>query len=154
MQRHFCGCRLVVLQHVLDEVDSSARRVQFIAELKIGRASSEAEPAMHAPPQDRVGLLDVRVGKLGQGKRRLHQLPATIRPGLSIPRGSNCSFNRFDRAAKASGCGSKGGTALRNTGEPRTKFAWPPPDTATARRISCASPSRSSPSTSIHTSPP
>jgi hypothetical protein len=54
MQRDFAGSRLVVLQHVLDQVDAAARRIELVAELQIGRASGGAEAAMDAAPQDGV----------------------------------------------------------------------------------------------------
>ena len=55
--------RLVVLQHVLDQVNPSARRIQFIAEQQIGRAGRGAKPAMHAGAQDFLGFLHVGIGE-------------------------------------------------------------------------------------------
>ena len=155
VRRHLLRCRLVVLQHVLDQVDSSARRIELVAEFQIGRAGGEAEAAMHAAPQDLIRFLDVGIGELLERERGLHlQTPAVIRPGFRMPRGSNWSLSRRDSAASAAGCGSKGGTAARSAELPRISVAWPPPAAATAMRISRASPSFLSASTSIQTSPP
>ena len=57
----FRRCRLVLLQHVLDEVDAPARTVELVAQQHIGGAGGRAETAMHAVPQDLVGLRRVRV---------------------------------------------------------------------------------------------
>ncbi|MCY1375253.1 hypothetical protein D9M69_626590 [compost metagenome] len=48
---------LGALQHLLDEVDASARAVQFIAQHLIGRTGGRAEAAVHATPEDGVGLV-------------------------------------------------------------------------------------------------
>ena len=55
-----------VLQHVLDQVDSPARRIQFVAEHHIGRAGRRAEAAMHAVAQDLFRFRDMRIGELGE----------------------------------------------------------------------------------------
>jgi hypothetical protein len=72
LDRAFVG-RTAVFQHVLDEIDATARAIQLVAEQHIGRARRRAEAAMHAFAQDRLGLLDVRVGELGEGKVGLHR---------------------------------------------------------------------------------
>ena len=40
--------RLAALQHVLDQIDAPARRIEFVAEQQIGRAGGGAEAAMNA----------------------------------------------------------------------------------------------------------
>jgi hypothetical protein len=64
--------RLIVLQHVLDEIDASPRRIQLIAQQHIGGAGRRAEPAMHAGAENFVGFRDIRVGELGEGEGGLH----------------------------------------------------------------------------------
>lgn len=71
--RHRLGIgRAALLEHVLDQIDASARRIALVAEQHIGRARRRAEPAMHAGPQDLVGFLDARIGKLREGEGGLH----------------------------------------------------------------------------------
>jgi hypothetical protein len=54
MLDHFGGRRPVVLQHLLDQVDAAARRIELVAEQHIGRAGRGAEAAMHAGAEDLV----------------------------------------------------------------------------------------------------
>ena len=149
--------RLVVLQHVLDQVDAAARRIELVAELQIGRAgrrgrSRNARSGAGSPPPPRCfGSASWASEKLTSASGRPLSPSG---PGLRMPRGSNCSFSRRDSAASASGCGSKGGTAARSAGLPRISVAWPPPTAATAVRISRARPSGPPSSTSSQTSPP
>ena len=56
---HICGRRPVVLEHVLDEVDSPAGRIELVAEEHISRTGRGAESAMHAGAQDAVGFRNV-----------------------------------------------------------------------------------------------
>ena len=56
MLDHFGGRRLAALQHVLDQIDAPARRIEFVAEQEIGRAGGGAEAAMHAGAEDRLEL--------------------------------------------------------------------------------------------------
>src|SRR3954451_24467490 len=44
------------LEHLLHEIDAAARAVELVAQQGIGRAGVEAEAAVHALAQDRVGL--------------------------------------------------------------------------------------------------
>ena len=76
-QRSMClttsgGRRPVVLQHVLDEIDAAARRIEFVAEQHVGRAGRGAEAAMHAGAQDLLGFRDVRIGELCEREAGLH----------------------------------------------------------------------------------
>jgi hypothetical protein len=72
VQRVFgCGCA-ILLQHLLDQVDASARAIELVTKEHVGRARRRAEAAVNARAQDLVGNRDVRVGKLGEGKVRLH----------------------------------------------------------------------------------
>ncbi|MEY9198290.1 hypothetical protein ABIA16_003406 [Sinorhizobium fredii] len=56
--------RSPVFQHVLDEIDPSARTVEFVAEQHIGRTGGGAEAAMDAFAQDLFRFGDMRVGEL------------------------------------------------------------------------------------------
>ncbi len=56
--------RPVVLQHVLDEIDAPARRIELVAVEHIGRTGRGAEAAMHAGAQDFFRFRNVRIGKL------------------------------------------------------------------------------------------
>jgi hypothetical protein len=73
MERRVLVGRLVVLQHVLDEVDPTARTVELVAQQHIGRTGRGAEAAMDASPEDRLGGRDVRIGELRQGEVGLHR---------------------------------------------------------------------------------
>ena len=46
----------LALEHLLDEVDASARPVELVAQELVRRARRRAEAAVHARAQDRVGL--------------------------------------------------------------------------------------------------
>jgi hypothetical protein len=67
-------CRAVVLQHVLDQIDAPARRIELIAQQHIGRTGRGAEAAVHAGAQDFFGFRDLRIGELRQGEGGLHAL--------------------------------------------------------------------------------
>jgi hypothetical protein len=61
-------CR--TLEHLLDEVDSPTRTVEFVAKQLVGRTGRGAHPAMHAGAQDRLGLAPLRgipdeIGEMG-----------------------------------------------------------------------------------------
>ena len=78
MQRDLGRGRPVILQHVLDEVDASAWRIELVAVEHVGRAGGGAKAAMHASPQDLFRFGDVRIGELSKGEGRLHtKLPPT-----------------------------------------------------------------------------
>ena len=66
--------RPVVLQHLLDQVDPAARRVELVAEQHVGRAGRRAEAAVHAGAQDLLGFRGIGIGQLGQGEVGLHRL--------------------------------------------------------------------------------
>ena len=72
--------RLVVLEHVLDQVDAAARAVELVAEQQVGRAGRGAEAAMHAAPQDLLRRGDVRIAQLLGREDGLHRLPAARAP--------------------------------------------------------------------------
>lgn len=67
----FVGYSLI-FKHVLDQVDATARAVEFIAQRQIGRTGSRTEPAMHAFAQDCLGMCDARVLELFGGEVGLH----------------------------------------------------------------------------------
>ena len=68
----FLRCGLILLQHVLDEVDTATGAVELIAQENIGGARGRAEPAMHASAQNLVGLRRVRVLQLFCSEICLH----------------------------------------------------------------------------------
>src|SRR5687767_7374309 len=65
-------CRLAVLQHVFDEIDAPARRIEFIAEQHIGWTGRSAASAMDARPEDPVGFGKFRFLELLGCEIRLH----------------------------------------------------------------------------------
>ena len=78
--------RPFVLQHVLDQVDAPARRIELVAVEHVSRTSRGTETAMHAGAQDLLRLRDVRIGELRQRESGLHDYtPAHMRPALSTP---------------------------------------------------------------------
>ncbi len=110
-QRSICsvdlrGRRPVVLQHVLDQVDAAARRIEFVAVQHVGRTGRGAEAAMHAGAQDLFRFRHIRIGKLGESEGGLHRYtPAHMRPALSTPCGSKLFRTRCVNAASAGGSG-------------------------------------------------
>ena len=68
--------RLAVLQHVLDEIDAAAWRIEFITQQQISRTRGRAKPAMHACAQDFLGFRDIGIGELVGRKVGLHDLRA------------------------------------------------------------------------------
>ena len=98
----FCIRRTVVFQHIFDQVNPSARAVQFVTQHLIGWARRCAKPAMHTRPQYLVAAFDGREFKLVFGKIRLHQ---SIRPGLRMFPGSNCARSPCEILASAGGSG-------------------------------------------------
>ena len=71
--------RLALFQHVLDEIDAPARGIVFVSEQQIGRAGRGAKAAMHAGPQDLVGLRNGGIGELGEE----NEVCMSIRPPTS-----------------------------------------------------------------------
>ena len=117
------GRRRIVLQHLLDQVDAAARRIELVAQQHIGRAGRLAEAAMHAGAQNIVRHRDVGIGELGEGEIGLHHTPAHMRPGLSTPLGSKLSLTRLVTPASAPCCGSNTSTAARVAAEARMSVA-------------------------------
>src|SRR6185503_108599 len=127
MFHHIAGRRLVLLEHLLDQVDASARRIELVPKKHIGRARGRAKSAMHASAQDFLRRCDLWVEQLGECKRRLHgYAPAHMRPGLRTPFGSKLSFTRLPRARTAGSSGAKTSTDARTAAGARTSVAWPP----------------------------
>jgi hypothetical protein len=97
--------RAVLFQHLLDEIDSAARTIEFVAEQDVGRTGRGTEAAMHALAQDRVGFGDIGVGQLRQAEFGLHAVDPeeapgrVIRPRLRMPLGSKLSRTRSLKAA-------------------------------------------------------
>src|SRR6202790_2668096 len=98
---HLRGWRPVFLQHLLDEIDSAARAIELVAEQHVGRASRGAESAMHAGPQDLVGLRNIGIGELRQAEFGFHVAdPRVSRPRLRMFFGSKLWRTRSLRAAR------------------------------------------------------
>ena len=72
MSGDFGGCRPVMFQHLLDQIDAPARRIELVAVEHIGRTRRRAEPAMHAGAQDFFRLRDVGIGQLCKREVSLH----------------------------------------------------------------------------------
>ena len=140
--------RPAVLQHVLDQVDAAARRIELVAERHIGRAGRRAEAAMHAFAQDLLGFRDMRIGELGEGEVGLHQV---IRPGLRCL-ADRTAPSAAPRARRAlAGCGSNAGIAARSAGGRAPASHGRRHGCATSRRTASAS---GSPSMRSQISPP
>src|SRR3569623_626203 len=136
MLDHFRRRLLVMLQHLLDEVDAAARAIEFVTEQHIGRARCGAEAAMHALAQDGVGFRDIRIGKLGERKFGLHGLSSRrMRPRLRIWRGSKLCLRRRLNAATPGACGWNTSIAERMSFGARSSMAWPPAASARARTL-------------------
>jgi len=92
--------RLVLLQHLLDQIDPPAGAIELVAEQHIGRTGRGTESAMHAGAQDPVGLCDVGIGELGKAEFGLHaKAPRLMRPRFRMPVGSKLKRTRSDKAA-------------------------------------------------------
>ncbi len=72
MRHDFLGRGLAALEHLLDEVDASARAIELVAEFEIGGAGGGAEAAMHTGAEDLLRGLHGRIGKCREGKIGLH----------------------------------------------------------------------------------
>ena len=62
----------VRFQHVLDELDATARAVQFVAEQDVGRTGRGADAAMDAGAQLFLGGGERGIGELGLAEVRSH----------------------------------------------------------------------------------
>src|SRR5215813_3937588 len=102
MLDHLARRGLVLFEHILDQINSAARRIEFVAQQDVGRASRRAESAVNAGAQDLLGGYELRILQLCERERGLHcQTPAHMRPGLSTPFGSKLSFTRLAKARVA-----------------------------------------------------
>ena len=120
------------LEHLLHEVDAPARTVELVAQQVVRRACGEAEAAVHALAQDRVGLEAARrildpVGELG-----LHGQKSYMRPGLRMPAGSNASLRRLWILASA----GRSGWKMPSAPLPPRKMVACPPSRSTVERSS------------------
>ena len=64
---HLARRRPVLLEHLLDQVDATARGIELVAEQNISRAGRRAEPAMHAGAQDFLRGSELRVAAAARG---------------------------------------------------------------------------------------
>src|SRR5437588_4512357 len=124
---HLRRRRAVLLQHLLDQVDSAARAVELIAEQHIGRTGRGAEAAMDAGAQDLVGFGDIGIGELGEREFGFHGATArNRRPRLRMFLGSKLRRTRSLNAARPPDCGWTTSTLRRTSSEARTSIACPP----------------------------
>ena len=72
------ACGPIVFEHVLDQVDASARAVEFVTQQNERRAGCDTEATMDAVPQYFFGLGDIGVCQLGEGKIRLPRSDAFV----------------------------------------------------------------------------
>src|SRR6185295_9413872 len=127
MLDHLRGRRLVLFQHLLDQIDAPARTIELVAEQHIGRTGRGAEAAMHAGPQDLVGFGDVGIGELGEREFGFHvALPRSIRPRLRMILGSKLWRTRWLSAARPPACGWKTSTSRLVCSDALISEAWPP----------------------------
>ena len=63
---------LIAFQHFLDQINTPARAIQFVAEQLIGGASGVAKSAVHAGSQDRIGFGDIGINKKFRRNGSLH----------------------------------------------------------------------------------
>ena len=89
------GGRLGALQHLLDQVDTTARAVELVTEQLVGRAGGGAEAAVHALAQQRFGGPAVGGVLVLGGKVGLHQNSANRRSASKMPAGSNSAWRRW-----------------------------------------------------------
>src|SRR5690242_20653692 len=138
---HLGGRLLVLLQHLLDQVDAPARAVELVTEQHIGRTGRRAKAAMDAGAQDLVGFLDVGIGELGEREFGLHvRVPRTILPRLRMFLGSKLCRTRSPSAASPGACGWNTSTWRRTSSAARISMAWPPAASTRLRtRAACAS---------------
>src|SRR6185312_14718494 len=103
MLDHLGGRRLVLFQHLLDQIDPPARAIELVAEQHIGRAGGSAEAAMDAGAQDLVGI-----GELSEREFGFHVAAiSSIRPRLRMIFGSKLWRTRWLKAATPPACGWK-----------------------------------------------
>src|ERR1700744_532537 len=134
MLGHFRCRRLVLLQHLLDQINAAARAIELVAEQHIGRTGRGAEAAMHAGAQYLVGFLDVGIGELGEAEIGFHvEATRRIRPRLRMCFGSKLWRTRSPSAASPAGCGWNTSTSRRTSSAARSKVAWPPAASTRAR---------------------
>src|ERR1700722_11310 len=131
--------RAVFFQHLLDEIDSAARTIEFIPQQDVGRAGRGAEPAMHAGPQDLVGFGNIGIGELRQAEFGLHaadpeEAPGrAIRPRLRMPFGSKLRRTRSLKAATPSLAGWNTSIWRLTSSAARSSMAWPPAEAVHCR---------------------
>src|ERR1700730_16125234 len=108
---------------------------------------------MDAGAQDFFRFRDIRIGKLREGKSRLHAYtPAHMRPALSTPRGSKPSRTRLVSAASAGSSGPKTSILARTAIGARMSVAWPP--AAAIVEDTSAAPASSDAGNAAQTRPP
>src|SRR5260370_25988335 len=124
---------LVVLEHVLDQVNPAARRIEFVAEQHITWACCGAKAAMRAGANDALGFGSRGIAQLIQCEARLHlfqshptHTPAYIRPGPRMRLGAKLSLTPRANAASASGCASNTPMAGPAHAGAATAHALPP----------------------------
>ncbi len=108
--------RLVVLQHVFDQVDPAAGAIEFIAKKDEGRAGRGAKAAMDAIAQDLFRSSRVRIRKLGEREIGLHRSNTRIHTArIENPFGIEALFDPFSQCSKRRWLRMKDGNTGANT---------------------------------------
>ena len=117
----------VVLQHLLDQVDAAARRIELVAEQHIGRTGRGAEAAMHAGAQNLVRPPRCRDRQAGRGRNWSASHPRPHAAGIEHALRIEALLHAPGRARRARPCcGSNTSTAARIAAGARISVACPP----------------------------
>src|SRR5690348_3321747 len=96
----FGGWSLVLLQHLLDEIDPAARAIEFIPEQHVSRTGRSTKSAMHTGAQNLVGFRNIGIGELGETELGFHATESRfIRPRFKMAFGSKLWRTRSLKAA-------------------------------------------------------
>ena len=93
----------LVFEHVLDEVYPPARAIELVPQEHKRRTRCRAESAMHAIPENFLGMRGLAIGKLRRRKVRLHYRSSRMRPRFRVNVGSKLRRTRADSAASGGG---------------------------------------------------
>ena len=130
----------VLFEHLLDEIDTSARAIELVAEQHEGRAGRGAKAAMDAGAQNFLGLRRRRILQLRRRKNASACLE--FRPHAAAApechRDRTASFSRRDKAGERRRLRLEHRNFRPHFAGARIKVAWPPPCCAIASRMSPA----------------
>ena len=141
--------RPVVLEHLLDEIDASARTVELVAGQ---RERSGRSPCRSRNARRRAGFSPIAPCRdfreePAENASASDQNSALSRPRSRICAGSKLSFTRRESAASAGGLRLKDADAGPDLVTARKSVAWPPRSSTIGRSTpACASSAGSKPS--------